>query len=133
MAARKNINSVVIVGRLVSDSQVKTFQNGGGIINFTIASSESKKNGDNWEEYANFIDCSYSSKGAEKFAQYLKKGTLVVCNGSLHQDRWEKDGQKYSRIIVRCEDVELTGGNGNGGNNSGVKTTTVNEDGTIPF
>lgn len=129
--ARKNINSVVIVGRLVSDATVKTFQNGGGIINFTIASNETKKVNDNYEEYANFIDCSYSSKGAESFSQYLKKGQVVACNGSLHQDRWEKDGNKQSRIVVRCTDVELLGSKGDGTKTNSVDNEGFKED--IPF
>ena len=31
--------------------------------------------------------------------------------GRLKQDRWEKDGQKFSRIKIEVEEVQLLGGN----------------------
>ena len=38
-----DINSVVLVGRLVKDAEVKTFDSGFAVINFTIATNRSYK------------------------------------------------------------------------------------------
>ena len=36
---------------------------------------------------------------------------MILIAGHLKQDRWEKDGQKFSRIKIEVEEVQLLGGN----------------------
>lgn len=100
-----DVNTVSLTGNIVKDPELKEFASG-GVINFTIACNESRKVEDKWEDYANFIDVSYFSKGARNFAQYLGKGTSVAVSGRIHQDRWEgQDGKKNSRIKINAETV----------------------------
>ncbi len=49
---------------------------------------------------------------------YLTKGKQIAIQGSLRQNRWEKDGQKQSRVVIVADSVELLGGNG-GSNGNG--------------
>ena len=49
-------------------------------------------------------------KTAENLAQYMTKGKQVGVDGSLHQDRWEKDGQNMSRVVVNADNIQLLGG-----------------------
>jgi single-strand DNA-binding protein len=49
-------------------------------------------------------------KTAENLKPYLTKGRRVIISGYLKQDRWEKDGQKYSRIGIVADTVQLCGG-----------------------
>ena len=44
---------------------------------------------------------------AENLKQRLTKGKQISVMGSLKQDRWEKDGQKQSKIYVNAEQVEI--------------------------
>lgn len=37
----------------------------------------------------------------------LKKGTRVSVIGTLKQERWEKEGQKSSKVVVVAESVEI--------------------------
>lgn len=102
-----NINSVVVTGNLVKDAELKTVGQS-KVINFTIAVNESVKNGDNWEDRANFFDCSFFGKLAEKLAPYFVKGKKVMVQGILHQDRWkDSNGNNKQRIIIRANSVEL--------------------------
>lgn len=39
--------------------------------------------------------------GAEAFARDVKKGDLVAIDFELRQERWEKDGEKRSKNILR--------------------------------
>ena len=41
---------------------------------------------------------------------YLTKGKQIAVEGYLKQDRWEKDGQKFSKVTVVANTVQLLGG-----------------------
>lgn len=105
------INSVALLGRLTRDCEVKTFNNGGNVINFDIAVNRSVKKGDEWTDEANFFAIRYSSKST-KIAEYLKKGTQVVINGYLKQEKWEKDGKQNSKIVVVATTLNLCSSSG---------------------
>jgi len=40
----------------------------------------------------------------------MTKGKQVGVDGSLHQDRWEKDGQNHSRVVINADNIQLLGG-----------------------
>ena len=42
------------------------------------------------------------------------KGKQIAIDGYLKQDRWEKDGQKMSKVSVVANNVQLLGGKGDG-------------------
>lgn len=114
--SNKNINSVVLDGNITKDVELNQNQTVG---RFTLAVNESQKNPDgSWNDYANFFDCKIFGNSAKNLAQYLTKGKRVVVSGKLRQDRWEKDGQKQSRVVVNVNEISFAGGgsgNGNGG------------------
>ena len=105
--ANSDINSVVIVGRLTRDAELRYLNSGTAVASISIAVNRSKKDGDQWISEANFFDVSYFGKGAEGIKPYLTKGTQIAVQGSLRQDRWEKDGQKFSRVNILADSVEL--------------------------
>lgn len=100
------INLVTLLGRLTRDCEVKTFNNGGNVINFDIAVNRSIKKGAEWTDEANFFAIRYSSKST-KIAEYLKKGIQVIINGYLKQEKWEKDGKQNSKIVVVATTLNL--------------------------
>lgn len=105
-----DINAVVLLGRLTRDAELKTTNSGFAICNFSLAVNGSKKNGDTWEDVAHFFDLTLLGKRGEALNQYLTKGQQVAIQGKLQQDRWEKDGQKRSRVKILVNDIELIGG-----------------------
>lgn len=101
-----DINSAVVSGRLVKDAEFKQFQNG-GVISFTVAVNRSQKGQDGqWQDVASFIDVKRWSKTAG-LQPYLRKGSQVCVQGSVEQERWEKDGQKHSRIVLNAVNIAL--------------------------
>ena len=78
---------------------------------FSLAVGKRVKNGDKWEDEADFFDCKMFGKGAESVSKYLEKGKQVAISGTLSQSRWEKDGQKYSKVEVIANTLQLLGGN----------------------
>ena len=106
----KDINTATVSGRLTRDAELRFTSGGFGILKFSLASNYSKKDGDQWKDEANFFDCTILGKRGESLAQYLTKGTQVMVAGELRQERWEKDGQKQSKVGIMVDNVVLTGG-----------------------
>lgn len=102
-----DINQVAISGRLVKGAEVKYPRENFCVVSFTIASNENVKKNDQWEKRANYIDCSFFGNYAKALAPSMTKGRAVTVTGKIHQDRWEKDGQKQSKIIIKVDNVEL--------------------------
>ena len=106
-----DMNIVAINGRLTSESEMRYSNGGMPICRFSIAVNRSKKTADNrWEDEANFFDCTMFGKSAEAVKQYLTKGQQVSISGELRQERWEKDGQKQSRVTIIVNHLQLMGG-----------------------
>jgi single-strand DNA-binding protein len=116
-----DMNSVTIIGRLTRDAELKHTSGGLAVSRFSIAVNRRKKNGDNWEDEASFIDVTLFGKSAESVNQYLTKGKQIAIKGELHQDRWEQDGQARSKVGIIAESVQLLGGgeNARGGAQTG--------------
>ena len=104
-----DINSVVLVGRLTRDAEMRYLPSGSAVASFSVALSRNKKDGDQWVEESHFFDVSYFGKGAEAVKPYLTKGKQIAIQGSLRQDRWEKDGQHFSKVKIVADSVELLG------------------------
>lgn len=117
--ANSDINSVVIVGRLTRDAELRYLNSGTAVASISIAVNRSKKDGVQWISEANFFDVSYFGKGAEGIKPYLTKGTQIAVQGSLRQDRWEKDGQKFSRVNILADSIELLGSRSSSSQNNG--------------
>ena len=110
-----DLNHVVLIGRLTQDvgSDERSFgyiANGQARANVSIAVNRSKKNGDQWVEEVNFFNVTIWGKTAENLKPYLTKGKQICVEGHLKQDRWEKDGQKQSRVTIVADSVQLLGG-----------------------
>ena len=73
-----NINRVVISGNLTRDPEVRRTQGGMAIMSFGVAVNDRRKNNaGEWEDYANFIDCTMFGSRAEAISDYLSKGSKV--------------------------------------------------------
>jgi single-strand DNA-binding protein len=102
----KDINSVVLVGRLTRDADLKTVGNT-SLLEFSIASNYRTKKGDEWTDQVNFFECDIWGKGAEALAKHMVKGKKIAVKGELRQERWEQEGQKRNRVKILCEEIEL--------------------------
>lgn len=114
-----SINRVVVSGNLTRDPEVRTTQSGMPVMSLGIAVNDRRKNNQTgeWEDYANFIDCTMFGTRAQNVSQYLSKGQRVVIEGKLRYSQWERDGQKRSKIEVIIDDLDFASSRnaGNGG------------------
>lgn len=97
------MNIVMLRGNLARDPELRVVgDKQTSVVNFTIAVSRefTKANG-TADKITSFIQCEAWDSGAETIASSFKKGDLVMVEGSLRNDSWEKDGVKHSTLKVR--------------------------------
>ena len=122
-----SVNKVIIVGNLGRDPEVRTFQNGGKVVNLNVATSETwrdKASGER-KERTEWHRVSILNENLAKIAeQYLKKGSKVYIEGQLETRKWQDQSgaEKYTtEVVLRQFRGELTlldgrdGGGGGGG------------------
>lgn len=101
------MNRVEITGNLTRDPELKLTTKGNTILSFSVAVNERQRNASGeWEDYPNYVDCVMFGNRAEVVSRFLAKGSKVVVEGRLHQSRWEKDGQRRSKLEVYVDNVE---------------------------
>lgn len=99
------MNLVILKGNLARDPEVRNININGkqtSVANFTVAVSRefTKQNGET-DKITTFVQCEAWDTGAEAIKESLKKGDLVMVEGSLRNDSWEKDGVKHSTMKIR--------------------------------
>lgn len=105
-----SINRVMITGNCTRDGELRRTSGGVAVLNISVAVNDRRKNPQTgeWEDYANYIDCTMFGTRAEKLAEYIKKGTKVAVDGKLHYSSWEsKEGQKRSKLDVTVDSIEF--------------------------
>jgi single-strand DNA-binding protein len=100
-----SVNKVILVGNLGKDPESRSFQNGGKVVSFSVATSENWKDRASGErkEKTEWHNVSIFSEGLARVAeQYLKKGSKVYLEGQLETRKWQdKDGNdRYTTDVV---------------------------------
>ncbi len=104
-------NRVVLLGNLTRDPDLRYIPSGTGLCEIGLAVNDRKKDDSgNWVDEAHFFDVILWGRSAEVASEYLTKGSPVLIEGRLKQERWEKDGQKRSKVVVVGERMQLLGG-----------------------
>lgn len=98
------LNQTVLVGRLVSDIELRETEEGKKVANFTLAVPRSYKNS-NGEYETDFIDCVIWKTVAESTAEYCKKGDLLGIKGRVQTHTYEKDEKKIKTTEIVAEKV----------------------------
>jgi single-strand DNA-binding protein len=126
-----SVNKVTLLGRLGRDPEIRNFQNGGKVVNFSVATSERWKDSDGnqkerteWHNVAIFND-----KLGEIAEKYLRKGAQVYLEGQLQTRKWQdQSGQDRltTEVVLRQYrgELQLIGGKGDGGGDAPVESAT---------
>jgi single-strand DNA-binding protein len=117
-----SFNRVVLVGNLTRDPELRYIPSGTAVSDIGLAVNDRVKRGDQWVDEATFVDITLWGRTAEIANEYLSKGSPVLIEGRLKLDRWEKDGQKHSKLKVVGERLQMLGakeGGRPGGRSSG--------------
>lgn len=125
-----SVNKAIIVGNLGGDPETRSFQNGGKVCNFSVATSESwkdKATGERKERTQWHRIVIFNEALADIAQKYLKKGDKVYIEAAIETRKYEKDGKDVytTEIVLRPYNGNLTilsnkrEGNGNNENGAG--------------
>src|SRR5271170_6301628 len=102
----QDFNRVILKGHLGKDPEQRNFPEGGKVVTFSLATSESwkdkttaeRKERTQWHQIAIFDEAK-----AEIAMRYLKKGSAVLLEGQLETRSWDKDGEKRytTEVVIR--------------------------------
>jgi single-strand DNA-binding protein len=122
-----SVNKVILIGNLGRDPEVRSFQNGGKVVNLRIATSETWRDKSSGErkERTEWHSVAIFNEGIAKVAeQYLKKGSTVYIEGQLETRKWQDQSgaDRYTtEVVIRpfSGNMTLLGGRGDGGGGGG--------------
>jgi single-strand DNA-binding protein len=124
-----SVNKVILIGNLGKDPEARSMNNGGEVVSFSIATSESwndKASGEKRDktEWHNIVIFNENLGRIAK--QYLRKGSSVYVEGQLQTRKWtdQSGADRYTTEIVLQRfrgELTLLGGRaeGGGGGNQG--------------
>ncbi|MFG1422204.1 single-stranded DNA-binding protein [Roseixanthobacter liquoris] len=118
-----SVNKVILIGNLGRDPEIRSFQNGGRVANFSIATSETwrdKASGERKErtEWHRISVLNENLVGVVE--RFVKKGSKVYIEGQLETRKYEKDGREQytTEVVLRPYRGELTLLDGRSGGSS---------------
>lgn len=121
-----NVNRVTLVGRLGADAEFRSFNNGGGVVNLRLATSEQWKDRDGMkQERTEWHTVAVFNKWLLDDAKAFRKGDLVMVEGKLQTRKWQDQSgnDRYSTEVVlqgmdsslfKMAPRERSGGSGGG-------------------
>jgi single-strand DNA-binding protein len=112
----QNINSVVLVGNLTRDPELRHTPSGTAVTTLRVAVNDRVKRGEEWTDAAYYFDVTVWGRTAENCAQYLAKGRPVGVQGKLTWREWDaQDGSKRQSVEVVADNIQFLGSRDGGG------------------
>jgi single-strand DNA-binding protein len=109
-----SVNKVILIGNLGRDPEVRTFQNGGKVVNLRLATTEvwrDRQSGERKEKAEWHSVAIYNEALAKVAEQYLRKGAKVYVEGQLETRKWQDQSgsDRYAtEVVLRPYRGELT-------------------------
>ncbi|MCD7796257.1 MAG: single-stranded DNA-binding protein [Clostridiales bacterium] len=103
------INSVVLMGRLTYEPELRSTANGISYIRLQIACDRKyQRSGE--ERKADFIDITAWRQTAEFISRYFHKGSMIAITGSIQTDNYtDNNGNKKKSVTVVADEVSFCG------------------------
>ena len=101
-----SVNSITLVGRAGRDPEVRYFESGTMVANFTLAVNRRSR-----DEEPDWFNLEIWGKQAQVAADHVRKGYLLGIIGSLRIDKWtdRATGEVRSKPVIRVDRLELLG------------------------
>ena len=121
------INTINLVGRAGREPDVRYFESGSTVANFTLAVNRISRN-----DEPDWFNLEIWGKQAQIAADYVKKGSLVGITGSFKIDSWKdkNTGEDRFKPVVRVDRLNLLSSRKENDNDN---FSNNNNSGDIPF
>ena len=100
------INKVILIGRTANKPSIKEGKSGNKYCHFSLATNTGygEKKQTDWHDITSF------GKTAELCAQYVDKGSLIMVEGRITYDKYEKDGKTTKTTKIIADSVTFLSG-----------------------
>lgn len=99
-----SLNKACLLGNLGKSPEIRAMSNGGEVVKFSVATSESwKDKSGEWQDRTEWHNVVVFNEYLIKVAKKLSKGSKVYLEGAIQTRVWEKDSDgiaRYSTEIV---------------------------------
>lgn len=104
-----SVNKVFVTGNLTRDPEIKSTSTGTVVVSLGLAVNDRRKGmTGEWEDYANFFNCTMFGTRAEKVSKYLHRGSKIAIDGKLHYRSWsDQQGNKRSAVEILVDNLEF--------------------------
>ena len=101
-----DINTINLVGRAGREPDVRYFESGSIVANFTLAVNRRSR-----DEEPDWFNIEIWGKQAQIAADYVKKGSLIGVTGSFKIDSWKdkNSGEEKFKPVIRVDRLNLLG------------------------
>ena len=117
-----DINHIILVGRAGRDPEMRYFESGRVVTNFTLAVNRPVKDG-----LTDWFDIEIWGKPAEIAGEYVKKGSLIGIEGKVRWDSWnsKETGELNIKPMVIADNILLLGSKKDNNPEAMVQQATV--------
>ena len=120
------LNTVIIMGRLTHDPEMRTTQSGVSVASFTLAVDRDFGGKDGGEKQTDFIDCTAWRHSADFVSKYFAKGSMAIVKGRLQIDNYtDNDGNKRKAAKVIADSIYFGESKKSSGQNGGQNTEQI--------
>lgn len=140
------LNSIIIMGRLTADPELRSTSSGLSVTSFTVAVDRGYVRAGE-EKKADFIPVVAWRQTADFVSKYFRKGSMIAVQGSLQSRSYEdKNGNKRVAYEIVADQVSFCGSKADSGtgsydsvspssynNSSADDFSSVVEDDDLPF
>lgn len=140
------LNSIIIMGRLTADPELRTTSSGLSVTSFSVAVDRNYTRAGE-EKKTDFLNVVAWRQQADFVTKYFRKGSMIAVQGSLQTRNYEdKNGNKRVAYDIVAEQISFCGSkseSGTYGNDSGNASSynntsaddfsTVVDDDDLPF
>jgi single-strand DNA-binding protein len=103
---KMSVNKVMLLGN-VGKVDFVSFDNGGKIVNISVATSDSYKKGEEWINKTEWHRCSCGIPAIVERAERINVGDMVHVEGSIVTRTWEKDGEKRESKEISFNSIKV--------------------------
>ena len=128
-----SINVIVLVGNAGRDPELRFFESGSCVCEFTLAINRPPRDGQNQEPL--WVSCKAWGKTAQVAGDYVHKGSKVAIVGRLDIEQWtdRSSGEVRSKTLVVVDRLELCGGRRDGDGPEGAAGSAAPARSAAPF
>lgn len=107
------LNSVILMGRLTRDPEIRTTATGATMMLFSVAVERDRKGAGEMRQ-TDFFDCVAWRKTAEFISSYFHKGQMICLQGRMETYKYDHDGETRKGFRLVVEQAHFCGNKSDG-------------------